>query len=296
MQQLAADLGRAGERHNAHARIVQHRADRQARSGATGSTLTTPAGTPASSSSGISASMVSGVSDAGLSTTGQPAAKRRADLARRHRGGEIPRRHQHGDAGRLVLRNDARAGRGRHVDLADVAHGLFGVPAEELRRIEHFALLNPRAPCRFRCVISLAKRSASRTMSSKALRRISARSRGLRAAQPSNASCAASIASLGVLHARARHGSDLVLGRRVDHVEARAVGGFAPFAADPEVGRNVGEEVVVHGHDAILQLCSERRTVSAMRSTVGSTASSSASAAGSGICGVVMRTGGPSRS
>ena len=39
-----------------------------------GMTLTTPAGTPASSSTGISASMVSGVSDAGLSTTGQPAA------------------------------------------------------------------------------------------------------------------------------------------------------------------------------------------------------------------------------
>ena len=39
-----------------------------------GMTLTTPGGTPASSSAGISASMVSGVSDAGLSTTGQPAA------------------------------------------------------------------------------------------------------------------------------------------------------------------------------------------------------------------------------
>src|SRR3989440_8916907 len=45
-------------------------------------------------------------------------------------------------------------------------------------------------------VISLAKRSASRTISSKALRKISARSRGLRPAQPSNASCAASIAAL----------------------------------------------------------------------------------------------------
>ena len=39
-----------------------------------GMTLTTPAGTPASSRIGISASMVSGVSEAGLSTTGQPAA------------------------------------------------------------------------------------------------------------------------------------------------------------------------------------------------------------------------------
>src|SRR5262249_57266469 len=39
-----------------------------------GMTLTTPAGTPASSRIGIKASMVSGVSDAGLSTTAQPAA------------------------------------------------------------------------------------------------------------------------------------------------------------------------------------------------------------------------------
>jgi hypothetical protein len=37
-------------------------------------TLQTPAGTPASSRIGISASMVSGVSDAGLRITGQPAA------------------------------------------------------------------------------------------------------------------------------------------------------------------------------------------------------------------------------
>src|SRR5262249_19878172 len=39
-----------------------------------GMTLTAPAGTPASSRIGISASMVSGVSEAGLSTTVQPAA------------------------------------------------------------------------------------------------------------------------------------------------------------------------------------------------------------------------------
>src|SRR5260370_41935899 len=39
-----------------------------------GMTLTTPAGTPASSRIGIKASMVSGVSEAGFSTTVQPAA------------------------------------------------------------------------------------------------------------------------------------------------------------------------------------------------------------------------------
>jgi hypothetical protein len=41
---------------------------------------------------------------------------------------------------------------------------------------------------------------------------------------------------------------------------------------------------------------SERRTVSAMRSTVGRIMSSRMSAAGSGTWGVVIRTGGPSRS
>ena len=45
-----------------------------------GMTLTTPAGTPASSSSAASASMVSGVSEAGLTMTGQPAASAGAIL------------------------------------------------------------------------------------------------------------------------------------------------------------------------------------------------------------------------
>src|SRR5215475_13137194 len=45
-------------------------------------------------------------------------------------------------------------------------------------------------------VISFASRSASRMIRSKDLRRISARSRGLRAAQPSKASLAASTAAL----------------------------------------------------------------------------------------------------
>ena len=67
VQKSDADPSRAGERHHAHAEIVQHRANDRA--GAIGrNTLTTPAGTPASSSNGISASMVSG-SDAGFSTT-----------------------------------------------------------------------------------------------------------------------------------------------------------------------------------------------------------------------------------
>ena len=76
--------------------------------------------------------MVSGVSEAGLSTTGAAGRQRRADLARRHRGREIPRRHQHGDARRLVVHDDARARGRRARKPADVAHRLLGVPAEEL--------------------------------------------------------------------------------------------------------------------------------------------------------------------
>jgi hypothetical protein len=49
---------------------------------------------------------------------------------------------------------------------------------------------------------------------------------------------------------------------------------------------------LIHHHYA----CIERRTRSTMRSTVGSAMSSKMSAAGSGMCGVVIRTGGPSRS
>src|SRR5262249_18780609 len=86
---------------------------------------------------------------------------------------------------------------------------------------------------------------------------------------------------LGVLDARARNRSDLVLGRGVDDVEALIVGGLAPFSADPEVGRDVSEKIVVHDNT---YADSERRTVSVMRSTVGNTMSSITSAAGNGMC------------
>src|SRR5437588_758356 len=119
-----------------------------------GITFTTPAGTPASSSSGISASMVSGVSLAGLSTTGQPAAS----------------------AG-PILRVAIAAGK---------FHGVTST------------------------------------------------------ATPAGLCCATT---------RAPDAGVLVLGRGIDHVETRAVGCLAPFAADPQIGRHVGEQVVVHGHD-----------------------------------------------
>jgi hypothetical protein len=52
----------------------------------------------------------------------------------------------------------------------------------------------------------------------------------------------------GVFDGGAGDRSDLVFSRRIDHVETAAVRGLAPFAADPQIGWNVGEQIVVHGH------------------------------------------------
>src|SRR5262249_10463293 len=131
---------------------------------------------------------------------------------------------------------------------------------------------------------------------------------------------------LGVLHRGAGNRGDRVLGRRIDDVEAPAVRRLAPLSTDPEIGRYIGEETFVHAdlhslvvvarmgrseirgsyyvarlipHCASLHAgyeLSDRLTRSTMRSTVGSATSSRISAAGSGMCGVVIRTGGPSRS
>src|ERR1700757_2390918 len=68
----------------------------------------------------------------------------------------------------------------------------------------------------------------------------------------------------------------------------------------PPIHRSVGTLASRLSYMALMeptsaQLERERLTVSAIRSTVGSTMSSRVSAAGSGMCGVVIRTAGPSR-
>ena len=146
-------------------------------------------------------------------------------------------------------------------------------------------------------VISLAKRSVSRMISSKALRSTSARSRGFFAAQRS-------MAMLGRIDRGTPSSTlalatdrDRLLGRGIDHVEALVVGGLAPFAADVEIGWNICEQIVVHRFPPCRAISAVAIVaLSRIRCTVGKTASSRTSAAGSGICGVVMRTGGPSRS
>src|SRR5262245_45252447 len=105
-----------------------------------GMTLTAPAGTPASCRIGISASMVSGVSEAGLSTTVQPAASAGPILrAATIRGRHMPLSHQQRDTGRSVLHNHTRARRRPVVELPEIAHPFLGIPAEECGRVGHLA-------------------------------------------------------------------------------------------------------------------------------------------------------------
>ncbi len=91
-----------------------------------------------------------------------------------------------------------------------------------------------------------AKRSASRMMISKALRRISAPLARLLRGPGRESGVGRIDCGLGVLNRGAGHRSDGLFGRRVDDVETAAVGGLFPFAADPEVGRHVGEKIFVH--------------------------------------------------
>jgi hypothetical protein len=83
-------------------------------------------------------------------------------------------------------------------------------------------------------------------------------------------------------------------GRRMG--DTKVSGGGSPTWI-PNSTQAAMQAIALHrGRDRKNQLPNDRFTVSAMRSGVGSTASSRLSAAGSGICGVVIRTGGPSRS
>jgi hypothetical protein len=51
----------------------------------------------------------------------------------------------------------------------------------------------------------------------------------------------------GIVHGSAGDGGNGVFGGRIGHVETAIVGGLAPLATDPQVGRDVGEKIVVHG-------------------------------------------------
>jgi hypothetical protein len=68
-----------------------------------------------------------------------PGGQRRRQLARQHRGREVPRRHQRAHADRHALDDDLLIGAGRRDGLAVDPRRLAGEPREEARRVAHLA-------------------------------------------------------------------------------------------------------------------------------------------------------------
>ena len=130
MQQLTADFRRAGKRHDAHARVVQHRRDDLARRARRNDVADAGRHAGFFQRGHQRQHRQRGVGG-GLEYDGAACGERRTDFTGRHRGGEIPWRDEDADARRLVMRQDARAGRGRLRHLPEIAHGFFGIPAEE---------------------------------------------------------------------------------------------------------------------------------------------------------------------
>ena len=138
MQELPADFGRAGERHDAYARIVKHRAHDFA-GRARGNNVDDARRYASLLENRHQRQHGEWRVRCRLEHHRTAGGERGTDLAGRHRGGKIPRRHQHGDARGLVMHEDARAGSRRHRILSDIADRLFGEPAEEFRRIRDLA-------------------------------------------------------------------------------------------------------------------------------------------------------------
>ena len=211
-------------------------------------TLTTPGGTPASSMIGISASMVSGVVGGGFEHHRAAGGKRRADLAGRHRGREIPRRNEDRNANGLVLHDNAGARRRRARHLRRDCARLLPHSSGRILRHRRLRHANPAAPCRSRHVISFANRSASRMISSNALRRISPRSRGFFAG-PAFERAPARRRPPRWHPPASRSRPTRPFSRSPDRSRRSAAlsEDFRHLAADIEVGRNIREQIVVHG-------------------------------------------------
>ena len=142
---------------------------------------------------------------------------------------------------------NARAGRRCDRILADIAHRFLGIPAEEFGGIGDFAA---RIGQRFAVLDGDEFRQPLGVAHDQFIRlaqHFGAFARLLAGPGGKRAACRIKRGH-GVLDRRARNRSDLVLRCRIDDVETPAIRRFAPLAADPQIGRDVGEKIVVHGH------------------------------------------------
>ncbi len=244
--QLPPDLGRAGEGDDADAQVLEHLADHRARA-ARGDDVDDARRHARLLEDRHQGQRGQRRLRGRLEDDGAAGGERRADLARRHRGGEVPRRDQHGDAGTACA--GRRCGRRR---TAPSTPGRYCAPpprrsSGRTRRRRRPRPANPTATCRSPASSAWPAARLSRSMISCALRRISPRSRGFLAAQPGPAAAAASTAAI----------ASSTLAEATEAIVASVAGSVtssrAPsdagrhVAADIEVGRDAGEEVVVGG-------------------------------------------------
>ena len=145
-----------------------------------------------------------------------------------------------------MMHQGAGAGCGRVIELAEVAHRLFRVPAEEFGGIGHLGTrIRQRLAILQRHQLGDALGVAHDQLEGLA-QNFAALARLLR--RPGGKGFARGVdRSLGIVNRGAGNRGDDVFGRRIDHVEALAVRRFAPGAADPEVGRHTREKIVIHG-------------------------------------------------
>jgi len=144
-----------------------------------------------------------------------------------------------------MLDQYARARRRRDRDLSDIADGFFCIPPEELRGVRDLA-------SGIRKRLSVFQGDELR----KTLRVAHDELMGLAqdlcplTGPPRSPSTEGVLSRVdrgsSVLHRGARHGRNHVLGRGIENVEPRAIGGFAPSPADPKIGRDSRQQIVVH--------------------------------------------------
>ena len=161
---------------------------------------------------------------------------RRRDLARAHRHGKIPRRHEHARTHRLAHGEDPpRAGGVDHV--APVyAHGLLGEPAEELGRVGDL-----RARLRQR-LAHLKRHHQSQLLRARDDRLVGAPQDLPTLARGGRAPPRLRLRRRGerlerVLGARVGHLGELLAGRRVLHAERRPAGRLAPAPSHVQLPR-----------------------------------------------------------
>jgi hypothetical protein len=206
-----------------------------------------------------------------------PCGKGRTHLARGHRRGEVPRRDQHGYSDRLVHHQDPVVAAGGCEHGTERTHGLFGIPAEELRCVGGLAACVRKRLAVLQDDESGDLLTAFRHDLEGTTQDLSAVPR--RHCSPRRQCIAGSCHRRDAVVDRCgSDGGDHVAGCRIFHIERVSVGGGTPDTADEAVRRHRRTELVEISHRSAVLLID-----AVVRATDASASSSGSSAAGRGM-------------